>query len=252
MTLDQEYYETIDIPVGDAIDVTDDGSVLYDDSGTLREYTRGGQDREIWSCEDELDLQPNCYSNTVNWNASDDTVLLSFPEPGAVVEIDRATGNMVGHYGNQSGAWEFAAPLSMPPDEWRFGVQHFANITANGTLMVSSHLPPHETFTQEAHPGEHAFIEFSVDRSAQTLTELWRYNDGPEWPHAKGMAIKLENGNVLANYGTGGVIREITPDKQTVFYVKFDLPSGDDAYNMMVCHNELIDDLYALNGGGPE
>jgi hypothetical protein len=27
------------------------------------------------------------------------------------------------------------------------------------------------------------------------------------------------------------------------------LPSGNDAYNMMVGHNELIDDLYALNGG---
>ena len=39
----------------------------------------------------------------------------------------------------------------------------------------------------------------------------------------KGMAIRLPNGNTLANYGTGGVIREITPDKQTVFHVKFDV-----------------------------
>ena len=41
----------------------------------------------------------------------------------------------------------------------------------------------------------------------------------------KGMAIRLPNGNTLANYGTGGVIREITPDKQTAFHVKFDAPS---------------------------
>lgn len=249
MTLDREYFETIDIPVSDAVDVTDDGSVLYDDFGTLREYSSTGQDRELWSCEEELDLQPNCYSNTVNWNEQDDTVLLSFPEPGSVVEIDRASGDLVAHYGNQPGAWDFAAPLTTPPSEWRFGVQHFANITTDGTLMVSSHLPPHDTFTQQPYPGEHAFIEFSVDRNNQTLTELWRYTEGQEWPHAKGMAIKLDNGNVLANYGTGGVIREITPDKQTVFYVKFDLPGGNDAYNKMVGHNELIDDLYALNGG---
>ena len=37
------------------------------------------------------------------------------------------------------------------------------------------------------------------------------------------MAIRLPNGNTLGNYGTGGAIREITPDKQTVFHVKFDV-----------------------------
>jgi hypothetical protein len=65
------------------------------------------------------------------------------------------------------------------------------------------------------------------------------------------MAIRLANGNTLANYGTGGVIREITPDQQTVFHVKFDAPRGDDFFNKMVGHNEFIDDLYTLNGGGP-
>ncbi len=47
------------------------------------------------------------------------------------------------------------------------------------------------------------------------------------------------------------MIREITIDKRTAWHVKFDVPQGDDFYNKMVGHNELIDDLYALNGGGP-
>ena len=68
----------------------------------------------------------------------------------------------------------------------------------------------------------------------------------------KGMVILLPNGNYLANYGTGGVIREITPDKKTVFYVKFDVTTGDDFFNKMVGNNVLINDLYALNGGGPK
>ena len=67
----------------------------------------------------------------------------------------------------------------------------------------------------------------------------------------KGMAIRLPNGNTLGNYGTGGAIREITPDKRTAFHVKFDAPTGNDFFNKMVGHNVLIDDLYALNGGGP-
>jgi hypothetical protein len=45
------------------------------------------------------------------------------------------------------------------------------------------------------------------------------------------------------------VIREITPNEETVFHVKFDVESGDDFYNKMVGHNVFIDDLYALNGG---
>jgi hypothetical protein len=65
------------------------------------------------------------------------------------------------------------------------------------------------------------------------------------------MAIRLANGNTLGNYGTGGVIREVTPDKQLAFHVKWDAEGGNDAYNKMVGHNEFIDDLYSLNVGGP-
>ncbi len=249
MTLDREYYETIDVPVGDCIDVTEEGTLLYDDDGTLFEWSEDGGSREIWSCHAELELRPNCYSNTVNYNPDTDSVVMSFPEPGAVVEIDRQSGEMVGYYGNQEGAWAFAPPLTNPPEAWRFGIQHFPNITAAGTLLVSSHLPPHDTFESPPSPNEHSFVEFEIDRANETLREIWRYTEGPEWPHAKGMAIRMANGNTLANYGTGGVIREITPDKQTAFMVKWDLEGGEDAYNKMVGHNELIDDLYALNGG---
>ena len=165
-------------------------------------------------------------------------------------EIDRMTGDMVGYWGNQQGTWAFDPPLTTPPQQWRFGIQHFPNITAAGTLLVSSHLPPHDTFENAVYPNEHAFVEFRINRDTKTLTEIWRYTEGPEWPHAKGMAIRMANGNTLANYGTGGVIREITPDKQTAFKVKWDIPGGQtDSYNKMVGHNELIDDLYALNGG---
>src|SRR5690606_17661640 len=122
-------------------------------------------------------------------------------------------------------------PLEMPPVQWRFGFQHFPNLTPSGTMILSSHMPGYEDFNQTPTPYQHAFIEFEIDRQTQTLTEVWRYTEGPEWPRARGMALRLENGNTLANYGTAGVIREITPTKETVFYVKFDIPEGDDNYN---------------------
>ncbi len=249
MTLDREFFETIDLRgLADAIDVTDDGSLLFDVDGDLHERSRDGTIRRIWSCRSELALQP-CYSNTINWNPIEDSVFMSFPDPGAVAEIDRASGEMIGYYGNQPNAWDFAPPLAGPPSEWRFGFQHFPNISPTGTLMVSSHMPGYEGFTTPPTPNQHAFIEFAIDRASKTLTEVWRYTEGPEWPRSRGMAIRLANGNTLGNYGTAGVIREVTPDKQTVFHVKFDIPRGNDAYNKLVGNNVLIDDLYALNGG---
>lgn len=253
MTLDRDYYEVIDIAgLADAIDVTDSGSLLYDKGnsrGDLYEMTADGNERFIWSCIDELALQPNCYSNTINWNPVEDSVFMSFPEPGVVVEIDRASGDIIGYYGTNAGGWEFAPPLSNPPDSWNFGFQHFANLSPTGTLMVSSHMPGYEDFNTTPTPNQHAFLEFAIDRDQQILTEVWRYTEGPEWPHSRGMALRLENGNTLGNYGTAGVIREITPDKDTVFYVKFDIDGGDDNYNKLVGNNFFVDDLYALNGG---
>jgi hypothetical protein len=248
MTLDHEYSEEIEVDgLADCIDVTDDGSLLYDTTGSheLREMTRDGEVRTIWSCPDHFGSSFECYSNTINWNPIDDTVLLSFPYPATVIEIDRQTGDVVGQYGEAQGGYDFS------PASWRFGFQHFPNITPEGTLLVSSHMPGYED-TNDPVAGQHAFLELEIDRQNQVLVEKWFYNEGDEWAMYKGMAIRLPNGNTLANYGTGGAIREITPDKQTAFHVRFDADGGNDFFNKMVGHNVLIDDLYALNGGGPE
>jgi hypothetical protein len=253
MTLDREYFEEIEVPgLADCIDVTSDGSLLYDADNELREMTRDGQISTIWSCPDHFGQGFECYTNTINWNEADDTVLMSYPEPNTVVQVSRATGMVVGQYGDAPGSYEFAPPLSMPPSEWGFGFQHFPNISPDGTLIVSSHMPGYTDFNTTPTPNQHAFLEFTIDREGERLIEKWRYTEGTEWPRSKGMALRLANGNTLGNYGTGGVIREVTPDKETVFHVKFDHEGGNDAYNKMVGNTVLIDDLYALNGGGPE
>ncbi len=245
MTLDRQYMQTIALPIGDAIDVTTDGALLYDSSNELREMNKAGTSRTIWSCRTAFGASFNCYTNTVNWNPADDTVLMSFPEPNTVVQINRQTGAIVATYGDRAGSYAFS------PSTWSLEWQHFPNISATGTLMVSSHLPMFPEGSS-AGPMQHAFIEFDIDRTGMRLVERWSYSAGTEWPLSRGMVIKLPNGNYLGNYGTGGAIREITPDKQTVFHVKFDVATGSDYANKMVGHNVLVDDLYALNGGGPQ
>ena len=83
MTLDHEYFEEIPVPgLADCIDVTDDGSLLYDVTRTyeLREMKKDKTVRTIWNCRTHFGSGFQCYSNTINWNKADDTIMMSFPE----------------------------------------------------------------------------------------------------------------------------------------------------------------------------
>ena len=259
-TLDGSYSESVTANIADCIDVTDSGSLLYDSNSQLMELPRGGQPRMIFNCRTHFPQGFQCYTNTINWNPRDDTVLMSYPDERTVIEVKRSDGTVVGQYGAAAGSYTFAAtpappmPIRAPATGWEFNFQHFANISKDGTLMVSTHMPGYRE-TSSPVAGQHAFEEYTIDRTARTLTMRWFYQaPGEEWAMYKGMAMKLPNNNVLANFGTGGIIREITQDKRIAFMVKFDAPAGtagNDFFNKMVGHNVLIDDLYALNVGGP-
>ena len=246
MTLDRQYMQSVNVPgLSDCIDVTTDGSLLYDAENSLREMNKAGTIRTIWSCRTAFGSGFQCYSNTINWDPASDTVLMSFPDENTVAQINRATGALVATYGDRAGSYTFQ------PTSWAFEFQHFPNITPQGTLILSSHMPGYSDGTKPV-ANQHAFMEFEIDRTNKRLVEKWIYREGPEWAMYKGMAMRMSNGNTLANYGTGGAIREITPDKRTAFHVKFDSPNGNDFFNKMVGNNVLINDLYALNGGGPK
>jgi hypothetical protein len=210
---------------------------------------KDGTTRTIWSCSKQFSGvftgAYDCYSNTVNWVEADNTVMLSFPYVSTVVQIDRKTGTMVGQYGNAAGSYTFS------PSPWKFQFQHSPIITPQGTLLLSSHLPDFPDGST-AGPKQHAFEEFTIDRTNKKLTQKWIYSDGGEWAGYKGFNVRLANGNTLVNYGSGGVIREVTPDKKTAYQIMFDVPTGDDYYNKMIGNTILVSDLYALNGGAPK
>jgi len=108
---------------------------------------------------DLMAASASCYSNTINWNPTDDTVLMSFPGPNTVVQINRQTGTVVATYGDFAGSYAFS------PTTWSFEYQHFPNITAAGTLLVSTHLSMFPNGSA-AGPMHHAFAEFEIDRTS--------------------------------------------------------------------------------------
>jgi hypothetical protein len=98
----------------------------------------------------------------------------------------------------------------VPPTAWRFGFQHFPNITPAGTLLLSSHMPG---FEDTSHPvaNQHAFLEFEIDREQRPMIEKWRYTEGPDGPTPRAWRFGWPTATRCGNYGTGGTIREITP-----------------------------------------
>ncbi len=257
MTLDRKFFQALNMSVSDSMDVTPEGSIVYETNGVLKERAKGATtDRTIWSCSASMYASlfgNNCYSNVVNYDPASDSILMSFPDPNTVLQINRKATSAMGDAAVIA-AWGDDGNYTFSPATWSFEFQHFPNLIREGAvekLLVSSHLPAFPEGSAGG-PMQHAFIEFEVDRTGRRLVERWSYSTGTEWPVSRGGVIKLSNGNYLGNYGSGGAFREITPDKRTVFHIKFDATNNpSDITNKMLGHTQLVSDLYALNGGGP-
>jgi hypothetical protein len=293
-TLDFRQFEQIKAPsMTDSMDITDDGSFVYNSEEWLIELKADGTERKVWNCtewaqnagfdlESIIDIFKEkgkedfikylselgkekmgkilyghlCYANSVVWNPLEDAILLSFPYTNTVVEVSRKSGEVIGQWGDAAGSWQFE------PASIGFEFEHGANITPEGTLLVSTRATGIED--PLVHKPPHYFIEFELDRDNQIAKEIWRFGEGlTDWPACKGEAFPVSGGNRLVNYGAAGIIREITPDLEIAWDVKwdadFEVPpelkkkyseeyTGDDINNM-VGHDILIDDLYALNSG---
>jgi hypothetical protein len=239
-TLDGRYLEEISAPgIGWAWDELDDGTLLYDrnkpvPAATLEEIAPDGSRRTVWDCaawqaaQGDDDYE-NCYTNTVNWVAETDTVLWSTYWGDYGLELDRQSGEVLWHAGNLGGG------LSFEPPEAVFDLQHYLNYTPEGTLLASTHIPDVK--------GEQRAREYIVDWDAGVLEEVWSFGAGVDsWAQYSGEATRLVNGNTLINYGTGGDIREVTADGETVWWLQY----GD---GCTLGHTQLVSDLYAINAG---
>jgi hypothetical protein len=72
-------------------------------------------------------------------------------------------------------------------------------------------------FTYDHENGCYA-VEFEVDDANQTMTEVWQFGrDEGLNVQALGQAIRLKNGNTFVNYGSTGILREVSPAGQVVW-----------------------------------
>ncbi len=89
-----------------------------------------------------------------------------------------------------------------------------------------------------------AVREYELDYEEKILRQVWAFgeDEGIAGKYA-GEAHRLINGNTLHNYGTGARLREITPDGELVWDVKF--PGGNtDGNGRLQGRSVFITDLY--------
>lgn len=234
-TLSLSHSTEIDIPsMGFTYDELPDGSFLYDEaeSGYAYHLARrrpDGTDERIWSCAPWMSSYSNgywaCAPNTVLWDPATNLVYWSMFETSTVVALDLDTGAMAWELGQYTGG------LAFSPSDIRIELQHYPNPTPDGTLLLTAHVPGRT---------EQHIREFSI--AGGVATQVWDYvAEAGYYGVYAGEATRLPEGNTLVNFGTDGVLQEITPDKQVVWEI--------DWANHLPGHATPLDDLYALDRG---
>jgi hypothetical protein len=236
MTLDGTVTDTFDAPgMHHCFIEMPDGSLVWGSSdGFTSEQVRrrwpDGTVTTVWDCEpfyESLGLSDWCHTNSIVYDESTDTLLLSFPTDDTfVLEVDATTGEEFRWFGHIPGSWSFDAPTSA------FQYQHGVTWTDTGTLLVSSQLTDDDP--------DALVREYTVDPATETLTQIWSYGAGDDIDAVNaGEAHRLANGNTLHNTGTTPRVREITPDDRVVWDVAW-------GGTRLLGRTVFVEDLYDL------
>jgi len=160
-----------------------------------------------------------CHVNFIAYSAADNTFTFSDYESSTFIKITR-TGELV---------WALNG----------------TNSTFTGTSWSKQHgihliAPDHVLVFSNGAAGQNSLVlEYQLDLTGFTATELWRY-DGGESATFGGDVQRLENGNTLVTYSSAGVIQEVNQQKEVLQSMTWGIGST-------VSFTERVDSLY----GGP-
>lgn len=145
------------------------------------------------------------HANAVNYDEERETYLWSFAGYDTVLEVDR-TGSVVRSFGDFG---DYKASMGgYARGEDGFNFQHDPHWTPDGNMLM---------FTYDHENGCYA-IEFEIDDANKEMNEVWQFGrDEGLNVQALGQALRLENGNTFVNYGSTGILREVSPAGEVVW-----------------------------------
>ena len=138
------------------------------------------------------------HSNGLTYDPTTDHYVVTSRNLGAIVEIDRGTGDMV----------RYVDASSLADEPGTLHVPHAARWTTDATLLVVSSSPR----------GDATWASELAIRPDGRADEVWSHGrDDVLFAQAKGEARRLDTGNTLINWGSAGTIREVAPDGTVVW-----------------------------------
>ena len=140
------------------------------------------------------------HANYVHYNEERDTYTISYRNVSTIVELERATGEVIRSVGRH-GTHETDTTLVNHP--------HGGYWTDDDTLMF---------LTTPIGAQESWGAEMQFDDEAMTADIIWAYGDGQGHKSLiLGEALRLENDNTLVNFGSTGRLIEVTPGGDVVW-----------------------------------
>jgi hypothetical protein len=152
--------------------------------------------------------------------ANDGNLLLSSRNLSEVTKIDLGTGEVIWRLGGKANMFKF---VNGQP----FAYQHDVRQLPNGDITIFDN----QGTTQD--PAPSWGIEYKVDETNKTITEVWDYtHDPPVFATFMGNTQRLSNGNTFLSWGAPFTkdsykfvsMTEVTPDNDILFELSFDQP----------------------------
>lgn len=187
--------------VGDAL-IIDDGvtsEVLYttwDDEHILLEP------HEQWGVSFYPQGIDWTHANYLYFDEDRNSFTISFAHADAIVEVDADTGAHLRSIG-QAGTHSVPGNL--------LGRPHSAEWTDDGNLLFF-------TTPRLGENEESIGVELAFDDSTNSTEVVWSYGEGLNYfTLVMGEVLRLDNGNTLMNFGSKGIVEEISPEGEVVW-----------------------------------
>jgi len=160
-----------------------------------------------------------CHLNSIEYDSTDNTLLISSKLQYFVSKIDYETGTIKWIFGNHENwkePWHKYLltrinfdTLDLPGRDWVYA-QHMPRLTGNGNVMVYDN--------GRKRPGDDygRILEFRVDESDMTVEKIWTHDEAFS-TRTMGSVHIYEDGNVLIGHGEKGILTEVTRDGMVVF-----------------------------------
>jgi hypothetical protein len=152
----------------------------------------------------------------------DSNYVASFRAMGAIVKIDRTTGAILWQLGGRLNQYTITGdPLTV------FGGQHCVRILPNGHVLMFDNGLNHS-------PRHSRAVEYALDESSLTAQMVWEYlPPAPIFSAIVGSVQRLLNGNTVVEFGTSGLIDEVTPTGTLLSRSAFTFHGNPNAYRAL-------------------